>query len=168
MPSGGPNRLLASMCFASPSHRYGWPMPPKLPPETRTSIERLLTGTSLTQVTIAKRCGVSPTMVSGVARSIGISPWAGSQNASRDLGRKCHANVRSPASSRWDEPTVTLRSSLESHASARTRSRGCIATKQAEMSDGGRWRRSKARFFAGRHRDWTIRTSSTALSRTAF
>lgn len=44
-------------------------------PVTR-SIERLLTWTSLTQVTIAKRCGISPTMVSGVARAIGISPWA--------------------------------------------------------------------------------------------
>jgi DNA-binding CsgD family transcriptional regulator len=51
-------------------------MPRKLPPATRTSIERLLTGTSLTQVTIAKMCGVSPTMVSGIARAIGISPWA--------------------------------------------------------------------------------------------
>src|SRR5580700_10708439 len=62
-------------------------MPRKLPPVIRTSIEQLLTGTSLTQVTIAKRCGVSPTRVSGIARAIGISPWA----------RKSKRKPRSPA-----------------------------------------------------------------------
>ena len=51
-------------------------MPPKLSSETRTSIERLLTGTRLTQNAIAARCGVSISTVSAIARAIGIRLWA--------------------------------------------------------------------------------------------
>lgn len=49
---------------------------PKLSPETRTSIERLLNRTRLTQIVIAARCGVSPSKVSLIARAIGFRPWA--------------------------------------------------------------------------------------------
>lgn len=73
-------------------------MPRKLPPGIRASIERLLTGTSLTQVAIAKICGVSPTMVSGVARAIGISPWA----------RKSRRKPRSRAQMARDREIVRL------------------------------------------------------------
>jgi len=52
------------------------PMPPELSPGTRISIERLLNRTRLTQITIAARCGVSPSKVSVIARAIGFRPWA--------------------------------------------------------------------------------------------
>ena len=51
-------------------------MPRKKSPGTRTAIERLLTGTRLTQSTIAARCDVSSTTVSAIAREIGILCWA--------------------------------------------------------------------------------------------
>lgn len=50
-------------------------MPPKLSPKTTARIERLLNRTRLTQIAIAARCGVSPSVVSEIARAIGISPW---------------------------------------------------------------------------------------------
>ena len=73
-------------------------MPRKLSPETRTSIEQLLTGTSLTQTAIAARYGVSPKMVSCIARAIGFGPWT----------RKPERKGRSPAQVARDREIVRL------------------------------------------------------------
>ena len=69
-----------------------------LSPETRTSIEQLLVRTRLTQSTIAARCGVSTSTVLGIARAIGISPWA----------RKSKRKSRFPARAARDREIINL------------------------------------------------------------
>ena len=73
-------------------------MLPKLSPETRTSIERLLQQTCLTQITIAAKCGVSVPVVSALARENGFTPWT----------RKSNRKPRCPAHQARNQEIVRL------------------------------------------------------------